>query len=197
MATVVEAVLVERLAQEADEAVHHPRRRDHVGAGARVRQRDAAEVLQRGVVVDLAVDDHAAVAVRGVLAEAGVDGDASARATAFLMARMARCTRPSAFQASVPTASFFSGTPNRITAGMPSFAISSASRASLSTENWNWPGSDEISLLHAFARADEQRKDEVVGRERGLAHHAAERRGCGAAGAGGIRGRTSRKPSRI
>ena len=28
---------------------------------------------------------------------------------------------------------------------MPSFATSSASRTTSSTENWNWPGSDEIS----------------------------------------------------
>ena len=54
--------------------------------------------------------------------------------TAFLMARTAFCTTPSGCQASLPTSSFFSGRPNRMTAGMPSFAISSASRASMSTE---------------------------------------------------------------
>ncbi len=53
---------------------------------------------------------------------------------AFLMARIARCTTPSGCQASLPTSSFFSGRPNRMTPGMPSLAISSASRASSSTE---------------------------------------------------------------
>src|SRR5450432_1204790 len=65
--------------------------------------------------------------------------------TAFLRARMAFWTTPSWCQASLPTSSFFDGRPNRMTPGMPSFAISSASRASASTEKWNWPGSDEIS----------------------------------------------------
>ena len=49
---------------------------------------------------------------------------------AFLMARTACCTAPSGCQASLPTSSFFDGKPNRITAGIPSAAISLASAAS-------------------------------------------------------------------
>ncbi len=46
--------------------------RDGVGAGLDVADRGAREQLERLVVVDLAVADHAAVTVRGVLAEADV-----------------------------------------------------------------------------------------------------------------------------
>ena len=48
----VEALLVERLADGVDPAVHHVRRRDHVGAGARVRQRLLGEQVEGRVVVD-------------------------------------------------------------------------------------------------------------------------------------------------
>ena len=46
--------LVERGADRADLAVHHPGRRDHVGAGVGLRDRDARVPLERRVVVDLA-----------------------------------------------------------------------------------------------------------------------------------------------
>ena len=173
------------LAQEADEAVHHARRRDHVGAGPRVRERRAAEVLQRRVVVDLAVRRRRRSGRGSCTRRSTRRRRRTSSGTAFLMARIARWTTPSSCHASLPTSSFFSGMPNRITAGMPSFATSSASRASLSTEKWNWPGSEEISRSHALARADEQRIDEVVGRERRLADQPAEgRRAAEAAGAG-------------
>ena len=63
---------VERRANRRDAAVHHVARRDDVGAGARVRHRFAREQLERRVVVDVAVANHAAVPVLGVLAEADV-----------------------------------------------------------------------------------------------------------------------------
>ena len=56
-------------------AVHHVGRRDGVGARARVRDGDARQQRQRGVVVDLALVQHAAGAVRGVLAQAHVGQD--------------------------------------------------------------------------------------------------------------------------
>ena len=68
----LEAVVVERLADRADAAVHHVARRDDVGAGLGVADRGAGEQLEAPVVVDVAVDDDAAVAVRRVLAEADV-----------------------------------------------------------------------------------------------------------------------------
>ena len=66
------ALLVELVADRADPAVHHVAGRDHVGAGLGVGDRGLGEQLDRDVVVDLAVADEAAVAVRGVLAEADV-----------------------------------------------------------------------------------------------------------------------------
>ena len=57
----------------ADLPVHHPARRDHVGARLGLRQRDALVELERGVVQHLAVGaEHAAVPVVGVLVEAEV-----------------------------------------------------------------------------------------------------------------------------
>ncbi len=57
----------------ADLAVHHPRRRDHVGARARLRDGDRRVPLERRVVVDLAgVGEQTAVTVVGVLVEAVV-----------------------------------------------------------------------------------------------------------------------------
>ena len=75
MATFSNAALVERLADRADPAVHHVRRRDDVGAGRRMRDGRAHELLDRRIVGDLVVDDDAAVAVVGVLAEADVGDD--------------------------------------------------------------------------------------------------------------------------
>ena len=56
-----------------DLAVHHPRRRDDVGAGVGLRDRDLRVALEGGVVVDLAVGvEDPAVPVVGVLVEAVV-----------------------------------------------------------------------------------------------------------------------------
>ena len=117
---VLEALLVERLAHPADEAVHHARRRDDVGAGARLRRarrgrgsrasrrcrrrRRRPRRSGRGVV-------YSSKQASSMTVSSG---------HAFLMARVACCTRPSSFHASEPTASFLSGTPKRMTAGMPS-----------------------------------------------------------------------------
>jgi hypothetical protein len=56
----------------ADAAVHHVARRNRVGARVGMRDRRFGQQLDRQVVVDLAVADEAAVTVRGVLAEADV-----------------------------------------------------------------------------------------------------------------------------
>src|SRR6185437_14865922 len=65
---------------------------------------------------------------------------------AFFSARAARCTMPSSAQAPEPSASFFSGIPNRSTAGTPAASTRLACSASPSTDRWNWPGRDAISL---------------------------------------------------
>ena len=54
----LEAVVVERLADRGDAAVHHVARRDDVGARLGVAQRGAREQLDAAVVVHLAVDDR-------------------------------------------------------------------------------------------------------------------------------------------
>jgi hypothetical protein len=68
----------------------------------------------------------------------------------FLMARVACWTRPSSFHASEPTASFLSGTPNRISEGMPSSAAFCASATHSSTESCACPGIDAMGLRVAF-----------------------------------------------
>ena len=64
--------------------------------------------------------------------------------TAFLIARTARCARPSGFQASFPSRLLASGgvTGKSARAGTPSFAIASASRTSSSTDTRSTPGID-------------------------------------------------------
>ncbi len=66
---------VERRADGGDAAVHHVGGRDDVGSGAGVGDGTGGEPFERGVVVDVAVDDLAAVAVAGVLAVADVGDD--------------------------------------------------------------------------------------------------------------------------
>ncbi len=66
--------------------------------------------------------------------------------TAALMARVAFCTMPSSAQAPVATSSFFSGSPNRITAGMPSDFTSRHSFTVSSMERLNTPGILPIGL---------------------------------------------------
>ncbi len=64
---------VERLADDRDLAVHHPRGGDDVGARACLRDGHRGIQLVGGVVVDpAAIVEHAAVAVVGELVEAGV-----------------------------------------------------------------------------------------------------------------------------
>ena len=73
MATSVCPPAVERLADGADLPVHHPARRDDVGAGLGLGERGAGVALDRGVVVDHPVrGEDAAVPVVGVLVEAAV-----------------------------------------------------------------------------------------------------------------------------
>ena len=69
----LEAVVVEGLADGHHGAVHHPGGGDDVGARRGLGQCDLAVELEGGVVVDLAVvGEQPAVAVRGVLVEAEV-----------------------------------------------------------------------------------------------------------------------------
>src|SRR5208337_4593506 len=76
--------------------------------------------------------------------------------TSRLMARVAFCTIPLSAQAPVATSSFDSGSPKRMTLGMPS----------------------DLTFAHAFAGADEKRIDETFGAEAGFADKRAHRVGA-------------------
>ena len=72
IATSPKPFLIEGGANRADAPVHHVRRRDDIGARSRMRQRLAHQQIQRGVVVDVVIPDHAAMPMVGVLAHANV-----------------------------------------------------------------------------------------------------------------------------
>ena len=80
---VVEATLVERLADCADAAVHHVGWRDDVGTCGGVRDGGANKLIHRRIVHDLIVPDDAAVAMVGVFAQTDVGHHEDARQFAF------------------------------------------------------------------------------------------------------------------
>ena len=168
--------LVERLADGAHAAVHHVRGRDHVRAGLHVRDRGARQQLQRGIVADGAVLHHAAVAVARVLAQAHV-GDHQQIRDAVLH-RAHRLLHDAVLRARPPSRADPSsaGSPNSSTAGMPMPAASLHSLISSSTESAVLAGHRADRLADPAAVRDEQRVDEVVDRQRGLAHHLAQQR---------------------
>ena len=61
----LEAVRVERVADDADAAVHHVGGRDDVAAGGRLGERLLDQGVQRLVVDDVAVADQPVLAVAG------------------------------------------------------------------------------------------------------------------------------------
>src|SRR6202046_3509379 len=67
--------------------------------------------------------------------------------TRSLISRIARCTSPSSFHASLPLASLRSGIPNRMTAGTPAAHVSRASATMLSTDICATPGIDLIAFF--------------------------------------------------
>ncbi len=75
----LETLAVEALADRPHAAVHHVRRRYHVGAGAGLRERGPDQETKRGVVLHVALPDHAAVPVIGVFAETHVTDDGEFR----------------------------------------------------------------------------------------------------------------------
>ena len=128
--------------------------------------------------------EHAAVAVVGVLAEADVGDLRPGPAPRRSRARRARCTMPSGDQAALPSASLYSGRPKSRTARTPSANASRAVSTIWSTECWKTPGIEEMGFATPSPGTDEEREHQVVRREPGLPHQAAEGRGCG--GNGGV-----------
>ena len=121
--------------------------------GHGVRHRRLREQLQRDVVVNVPVAQHAAVAVGRVLAQADV-GDqhqVGHRRRAAPAAPAGRCRprrRPRAAASSLS-----SGSPNRITAGTPSrVQLAAPPRPASSTERWYWPAQRRDRLAQARRR---------------------------------------------
>ena len=141
---VLEPALVERLADRADAAVHHVRRRDDVGAGGGVRDGRAHELLDRRIVGDLVVDDDAAVAVVGVLAEADVGDDQHVRRRALDRADR-RLHRRLRIVGAEPMSSFWSGRPKSSTLADAVGLAAVASRTASSTDRLKTPGIDDTS----------------------------------------------------
>ena len=110
---------VERGADGADLAVHHPRRGDDVDPGLGLRDADLGVALEGGVVVDLAVrassNPQWPWSVYSSRHRSAISTSESP--TSSRRSRSATCTMPSGSEAPRPAASLRSGTPNRITAG--------------------------------------------------------------------------------
>ena len=152
--------------------VHHVGGRDGVGARARVREGDACQQRQRGVVVDLAVVQDAAGAVRGVLAEADVGQDrepgrcVADRADRALHRASVVPGRRALLVLARPAARRAACRPRRATGPRRPIA------AATSAETCRWPGSDGIGPIDARAAHDEQRLHEIGRSHAGLAHEA-------------------------
>ena len=142
------------------------------------------EVVQRRVVVDLALDDDAAVAVRRVFAEAGVDRQHQLRDR--LLDRAQR-----ALDDALVVPRLAADVVLLLGQAEQDHGRDAELRDLLRLAHDLVDRELELArqrrdlAAHALARADEQRVDEVVGRQRRLAHHAAQRgRAAQASGTG-------------
>ena len=119
-------------ADRADPPVHHVGGRDDVAAGLGLDDRLPLQDLDGLVVRDVAVADHAVMAVRGERVERHVAQHAEIRAAAVFSAATARQTRLSGLSASLPSGSLSARVTagNTATVGMPSSAASPAASTS-------------------------------------------------------------------
>ena len=160
---------VELLPDRAHAAVHHVGRRDDVGSGARVRQRRRRQPFERGIVVDVAVDHLAAVAVAGVLAIADVGHDQQIGQGAFHRAHgslhdavlvvILRCL-----------VVLLVGNPEQDHAADPQRVRALAFLHQFVDRELEVAGHGGDRLADAFAGAGEQRQDEIGRLELGFAH---------------------------
>ena len=104
---------------------------------------------------------------------------------ARLAPRTMRATRPSRFQASLPDASLWCEMPNSISAFTPSRARPSTTCSQLALGDAGHARHLGDRQRFVDALLDEDRLDQVVGGDGGLAHQVAQRRRIGAGGADG------------
>jgi hypothetical protein len=102
------------------------------------------------------------VAVRHVFAETDIAQDQQIGHFALDGARRF-CTIPSSAQAPVAISSLVSGSPKRMTAGMPSFFTSAALLDRFVDGEIEDAGHGANFLAHSLTRADEERIDETLG----------------------------------
>ncbi len=169
------AARFERLADRADAAVHHVGRREHVAAGVGLRQRLLDQRFDGLVVGDFAFDQKAVMAVARCKDRAPRRKSRPFRGTRAFNARTARQTRFSGLNASLAVSSrklllrvgekrdgrhaefrgFLGGVDGEVD-GKPLHA----------RHGWD-------RLAHFLAVHDENRPDQVRGRERSLRHERA------------------------
>ncbi len=154
-------------------SVHHVRRRDHVGTSPRVRQCLFREEVQRGIVVHIAVDDDAAMAVVGVLAQADVSNEQQI-GHAFLDGTHRLRDDPGVTVSARAHTVFLLGNTEQDHGGNPEVvdALAFFDRT-VHRELYDARHAGD-GLTDPRARDDEQRHDQVVDAQPRLTDHAAE-----------------------
>ena len=165
---------VQGIAQPADPAVHHVRRRDHIDAGLGLADRLAAEHFDGLVVQDPVAGKQPVMAMARIGIERDVADDAEPGKACF-SARTARLHRLSGRQASAPSSPFSAGgTTGKIAiAGMPSSAASPAESISAWMDRRSTPGMLGSVSRAAAAFLNEDRPDEIIRVQAVLGHQPA------------------------
>ena len=191
-----EARLVEAAADRGHASVHHVRRRHDVGAGARVRHRRPGQQRKRRVVVDLAVAETPQWPWE-VYSSRQTSVTTRRSGTAFLRARTASWTAAPSSQASLPVSSLRSGRPNRRTAGTPRDAELLRERDRLVRGDAVDARKRADGLAQAAPLAHEERSDELLDRQPGLADQGPGRGGASQAAQAGRREAVHRRGRRL
>ena len=171
--------VVERGTDGGDLPVHHARRRDDVGPGGGLSDRDAPIELERGVVVDaaFAIED-AAMPVVGVFVDTQIR--AQHHGVAEVVAQVTQCDLHDAVGIPRPRPGrvFVSRNPEQDdgrNAQVDELRHFFAQRIA-GVLNHTGERCDRLRFVDAFAH--EERRDKVVGADAGLGHHAAQGRGA-------------------
>src|SRR6266508_235062 len=169
------AGVVERLADRTDAAVHHVGGGDHVCARFGMRDGDAREQLERRVVADGAPLDDAAVPVARVLAQAYVGEDQQVRH--HVLHRPCRLLHDAVLRVRLRAARvFLGGQTEQQHTGDPHARDVLHILHELVDGETELAGHRPDRLAHAAPVDDEQRVDEVINGQGGLADQLAEQR---------------------